>query len=179
MTTPTTTAGTTMRALIQENYGEAESVLRLGQVGRPAIGDREVLLRVHAADVDVWHLVAGLSYAVRLAGTGSGRPRLPYRAGRSPRPWMTCSFSGCRKGRCAERLRSLCAIRARPEEITSLTGLLPVRLPEGALPTGVTVSRRGQIRCDLHGLHRRQSGTRSGGCYAMAGGQRSSQELKT
>ena len=56
MTTSTTTAGTTMQAIIQENYGEAENVLRLGQTGRPAIGDREVLLRVHAAGVDrgVW-----------------------------------------------------------------------------------------------------------------------------
>ena len=52
MTTSTTTAGTTMRAIIKENYGEAENVLRLGQTGRPAIGDREVLLRVHAAGVD-------------------------------------------------------------------------------------------------------------------------------
>jgi len=62
MTTSTTTAGTTMRAIIQENYGEAENVLWLGQAGRPAIGDREVLLRVHAAGVDrgVWHLMAGL-----------------------------------------------------------------------------------------------------------------------
>jgi hypothetical protein len=59
-----------MRAIIQENYGEAENVLRLGQVGRPAIGDRELLLRVHAAGADrsVWHLLAGLPYAVRLAG---------------------------------------------------------------------------------------------------------------
>jgi hypothetical protein len=30
-----TTAGTTMRAILQENYGEAENVLRLGQTGRP------------------------------------------------------------------------------------------------------------------------------------------------
>ena len=41
-----------MPAIIQENYGEAENVLRLGQAGRPAIGDREVLLRVLAAGVD-------------------------------------------------------------------------------------------------------------------------------
>jgi hypothetical protein len=75
MTTSTTTAGTTMRAIIQENYGEAENVLWLGQTGRPAIGDREVLLQVHAAGVDrgVCHLVAGLPHAMRLAG--SGRPR--------------------------------------------------------------------------------------------------------
>jgi hypothetical protein len=69
MTTSTTTAGTTMRAILQKNYGEAENVLRLGQAGRLAIGDREVLLRVHAAGVDrgVWHLAGGLPYPVRLA----------------------------------------------------------------------------------------------------------------
>jgi hypothetical protein len=48
-----------------------------GQAGRTAIGDREVLLRVHAAGVDrgVWHLVVGLPYAVRLAGYGITCPR--------------------------------------------------------------------------------------------------------
>ena len=77
MTTCTTTAGTTMRAIIQENYGEGENVLRLGQTSRPAIGDREVLLRVHAAGVDrgVWHLMVGLPYPVRLAGYGIRAPR--------------------------------------------------------------------------------------------------------
>jgi NADPH:quinone reductase-like Zn-dependent oxidoreductase len=81
MTISTTTAGTTMRAIIQENYGEAENVLRLGQTGRPAIGDREVLLRVHAAGVDrgVWHLMAGLPYPVRLAGYGIRAPKTPVR----------------------------------------------------------------------------------------------------
>jgi NADPH:quinone reductase-like Zn-dependent oxidoreductase len=79
MTTSTTTAGTTMQAIIQENYGEAENVLRLGQTGRPAIGDREVLLRVLAAGVDrgVWHLVTGRPYAVRLAGYGIRAPKTP------------------------------------------------------------------------------------------------------
>jgi hypothetical protein len=33
MTTSVTTAGTTMRAIIQERYGEAENVRRLGQAG--------------------------------------------------------------------------------------------------------------------------------------------------
>ena len=33
MTTSVTTAGTTMRVIIQERYGEAENVLRLGQAG--------------------------------------------------------------------------------------------------------------------------------------------------
>ena len=78
MTTSTTTAGTTMRAIIQENYGEAENMLRLGQTGRPAIAAREVL-RVHAAGVDrgVWHLMAGLPYPVRLAGYGIRAPKTP------------------------------------------------------------------------------------------------------
>ena len=82
MTTSTTTAGTTMRAIVQENYGEAENVLRLGQAARPAIGDREVLLCVHAAGVDrgVWHLVAVLPYAVRLAGCRSAAANLPSTA---------------------------------------------------------------------------------------------------
>jgi NADPH:quinone reductase-like Zn-dependent oxidoreductase len=56
-------------------------VLRLGQIARPGIGDREVLLRVHAAGVDrgVWP-----ACPTRCAwrGTGSGRPRLPCEAGK-------------------------------------------------------------------------------------------------
>ncbi len=70
-----------MRAMISERYGEAENVLRLGQTGRPAIGDREVLLRVQAAGVDqgVWHLTAGLPYPVRLAGYGVRAPKTGVR----------------------------------------------------------------------------------------------------
>ena len=79
MTTSTTTAGTTMRAIIQENYGEAQNVLRLGQADRPAIGDRKVLPRVHAAALDrgVWHLMAGLPHPVRPAGYGIRAPKTP------------------------------------------------------------------------------------------------------
>jgi hypothetical protein len=61
---------------------------------------------------------------------------------------MTCSFSGRRKRPRRRAFVVLCAIRARPEDLISLTGLLPIWLPEGALPAGVTVSWRGQIRCD-------------------------------
>ncbi len=70
-----------MRAIISEHYGEAENVLRLGETGRPAIGDREVLLRVQAAGVDqgVWHVMAGLPYPVRLAGYGVRAPKTPVR----------------------------------------------------------------------------------------------------
>jgi hypothetical protein len=51
-TTQRTTDGTTMQAITQDRYGEAEDVLRLEEIARPAIGDEEVLLRVHAAGVD-------------------------------------------------------------------------------------------------------------------------------
>jgi len=72
---------TTMRAIVQDRYGEAGDVLRLEQIDRPAIGTSEVLLRVHAAGVDrgVWHLMTGLPYLVRLAGYGIRAPRTPVR----------------------------------------------------------------------------------------------------
>ena len=45
--------GRTMRAVVQDHYGPApEDVLRLAEIGRPTIGDDEVLVRVHAASVD-------------------------------------------------------------------------------------------------------------------------------
>jgi len=59
-----TTAGvarrTTMRAILQTEYGSAD-VLRLGEIDRPAAADNEVLVRVHAAGLDrgTWHLMAG------------------------------------------------------------------------------------------------------------------------
>jgi NADPH:quinone reductase-like Zn-dependent oxidoreductase len=74
----TTTAATrTMRAVVQDRYGSSE-VLRLADVRRPAIGDREVLVRVHAAGLDrgTEHVMTGKPYAVRLA-MGVRRPRNP------------------------------------------------------------------------------------------------------
>lgn len=57
-----------MRAMVQDRYGvDALDVLHPAEIDRPTIGDREVLLRVHAAGVDrgVWHLMAGRPYLVR------------------------------------------------------------------------------------------------------------------
>ncbi len=70
-----------MRAIVQDKYGEAGAVLRLAEIGRPSIGDGEVLLRVHAAGVDrgVWHLMAGLPYLLRLAGFGVRAPKTRVR----------------------------------------------------------------------------------------------------
>ncbi|MDT7578162.1 MAG: hypothetical protein QOH17_4495 [Pseudonocardiales bacterium] len=70
-----------MTAIVQDEYGEAEDVLRVEEIDRPQIGDDEVLLRVHAAGVDrgVWHLMTGLPYAIRLAGYGVRRSRTRVR----------------------------------------------------------------------------------------------------
>jgi NADPH:quinone reductase-like Zn-dependent oxidoreductase len=70
-----------MKAMLQEEYGEAEDVLRLGETDRPEIDDDQVLLRVHAAGVDrgVWHFMAGLPYPVRIAGFGIRAPKTPVR----------------------------------------------------------------------------------------------------
>jgi NADPH:quinone reductase-like Zn-dependent oxidoreductase len=67
-----------MKAIVQDDYGTApEDVLRLAEVTRPAIGDDEVLVRVHAASVDrgTWHIMAGLPYPIRVAGFGLRKPK--------------------------------------------------------------------------------------------------------
>jgi NADPH:quinone reductase-like Zn-dependent oxidoreductase len=70
-----------MKAIVQDRYGgHAEDVLRLTEIERPAVGDDEVLLRVHAAGVDrgVWHIMAGLPYPLRLAfGLRAPTKRIP------------------------------------------------------------------------------------------------------
>jgi NADPH:quinone reductase-like Zn-dependent oxidoreductase len=64
-----------MKAVVQKTYGPP-SVLRLGTVEEPAVGDDDVLVRVAAAGVDqgVWHLVAGRPRVMRL-GTGLRKPK--------------------------------------------------------------------------------------------------------
>jgi NADPH:quinone reductase-like Zn-dependent oxidoreductase len=73
-----TTGREPMTAVVQDEYGPApEDVLRVEHVERPAIGEGEVLVRVHAASVDrgTWHVMAGLPYPIRLAGFGLRRPK--------------------------------------------------------------------------------------------------------
>jgi threonine dehydrogenase-like Zn-dependent dehydrogenase len=70
----------TMQAMVQDQYGKAEDVLRLVTVDRPEIGDGDVLVRVYAAGVDrgVWHVTTGLPYPVRLvSGIRSPKARVP------------------------------------------------------------------------------------------------------
>ena len=56
-----------MKAIVADGYGSAD-VLAFRDVEAPRIGDDEVLVRVHAAGCgpDVWHLMTGQPYFVRL-----------------------------------------------------------------------------------------------------------------
>jgi NADPH:quinone reductase-like Zn-dependent oxidoreductase len=66
-----------MNAIIQEKYGSPEDVLELKDIDKPVVKDDEVLVRVHAASIhpDVWHVVRGLPYALRLMGAGLLKPK--------------------------------------------------------------------------------------------------------
>src|ERR671921_660621 len=67
-----------MKAIVQDEYGSPD-VLELRDIDIPEIKDDEVLLRVRAAGVgrDVWHVMAGLPYPIRLAGYGLRVPNNP------------------------------------------------------------------------------------------------------
>jgi NADPH:quinone reductase-like Zn-dependent oxidoreductase len=76
---PATGNEPTMKAIVQDEYGEAEDVLRLKEIGRPEIGEEEVRVRVHAAGLDrgVWHFMMGQPYLMRIAGVGLRAPKNP------------------------------------------------------------------------------------------------------
>jgi NADPH:quinone reductase-like Zn-dependent oxidoreductase len=67
-----------MKAMVRDTYGSAD-VLELRDIDIPEIKDEEVLVRVHAAGVgrDVWHVMTGLPYPLRLAGYGFRAPKNP------------------------------------------------------------------------------------------------------
>jgi NADPH:quinone reductase-like Zn-dependent oxidoreductase len=67
-----------MKAIVRDTYGSPD-VLELRDIDRPEIADEEVLVRVHAAGVgrDVWHVMTGLPYPIRLAGYGLRAPKNP------------------------------------------------------------------------------------------------------
>ena len=68
-----------MKAIVQDKYGSPDDVLQLREIDTPVIGDDEVLVRVRAASVhpDVWHVVTGRPYVLRLMGAGVLRPKNP------------------------------------------------------------------------------------------------------
>jgi NADPH:quinone reductase-like Zn-dependent oxidoreductase len=68
-----------MKAIVQDKYGSPDVVLQLREIDRPVVGDDEVLVRVRAASVhpDVWHVVTGRPYVLRLMGAGVSKPKSP------------------------------------------------------------------------------------------------------
>jgi NADPH:quinone reductase-like Zn-dependent oxidoreductase len=66
-----------MKAIVQEKYGSPDDVLELKDIDKPVVKDGEVLVRVHAASVhpDVWHVVSGLPYVLRIMGAGLLKPK--------------------------------------------------------------------------------------------------------
>ncbi|MFB3779567.1 MAG: NAD(P)-dependent alcohol dehydrogenase [Bryobacteraceae bacterium] len=67
-----------MKAIIQKRYASPYE-LEFREVDKPVVGDDDVLVRVRAASLhpDVWHVVAGRPYVLRLMGAGFFRPKLP------------------------------------------------------------------------------------------------------
>ena len=67
-----------MKAMVRDVYGSPD-VLELRDIDIPECADDEVLLRVRAAGVgrDVWHVLTGLPYPIRLAGFGFRAPKNP------------------------------------------------------------------------------------------------------
>ncbi len=70
-----------MKAITQDRYGSAD-VLEFRDVEDPVVGEKDVLVRVHAAGCgpDVWHLMTGLPYLARLM-VGFRRPKVGIRGG--------------------------------------------------------------------------------------------------
>jgi NADPH:quinone reductase-like Zn-dependent oxidoreductase len=69
-----------MKAIVQDTYGSPD-ILELRDIDKPAVGDGDVLVRVHAAGLDpgVWHLMTGLPLLVRIMGYGIQKPKVPVR----------------------------------------------------------------------------------------------------
>jgi len=67
-----------MKAIVRDEYGPPD-VLDLREIDKPVVEDDEVLVRVHAAGVgrEVWHVMTGLPYPIRLAGYGLRAPKNP------------------------------------------------------------------------------------------------------
>jgi len=65
-----------MKAIVQDRYGLPD-VLELREVDKPVAGDDQVLVRVRAASVhaDVWHVMRGRPYVLRIMGAGRRKPK--------------------------------------------------------------------------------------------------------
>ncbi len=68
-----------MQAIVQKRYGEPSEVLQVEDVAIPQLQSDEVLVRVQATSLhpDVWHVVTGRPYVLRLLGAGVIKPKNP------------------------------------------------------------------------------------------------------
>src|SRR5918997_1777051 len=66
-----------MKGIAKKKCGSPLDVLELEDIEKPVVEDDEVLVRVRAASVhpDVWHVVRGLPYVLRLMGAGLLKPK--------------------------------------------------------------------------------------------------------
>src|SRR4029453_7736451 len=76
-----TPAEGTMRAIVQDQYGQTVDVLRLPEIDRPKVDYDDTLIRVHAASVHIgdWHVMTGLPYLLRVVGFGFRAPKARVR----------------------------------------------------------------------------------------------------
>ena len=67
-----------MKAVVHRRYGPADEVLAVEEVDKPQPQDDEVLVRVRAASMhaDVWHVIEGVPFLLRLMGNGVRKPKL-------------------------------------------------------------------------------------------------------
>jgi NADPH:quinone reductase-like Zn-dependent oxidoreductase len=67
-----------MKAITQDRYGSTD-VLEFKDVAQPRVGEKDVLVQVKAAGVDIgaWHVMAGKPYLLRVIGFGLRRPSVP------------------------------------------------------------------------------------------------------
>ncbi len=87
--------GHMMKAIVQYRYGPPDDVLQFREIDKPVIGDDEVLVRVRAASVhpDVWHVVTGRPYVLRLMRANAQGDLRSHR----PRSFRRCGQSRFRK----------------------------------------------------------------------------------
>ena len=137
-----------MKAMTRSVYGSAQ-VLEFADVDRPAAADNEVLIRVHAAGVgpEVWHLMTGLPYLVRIMGFGlrnpeESNPGLGFRRGRGD------GRQRCRQVRVGDELFGTCAgsfaeyACARADRVTAKPGNLTLE-QAAVLPTSGCTALQG------------------------------------
>jgi NADPH:quinone reductase-like Zn-dependent oxidoreductase len=67
-----------MKAIVYHNYGSPD-VLKCEEVEKPAVGDNQVLIKVHAASLNAldWHLLSADIFLLRLMGGGLFKPKDP------------------------------------------------------------------------------------------------------